>query len=98
MFKCAAALRLIARHIADPSITKLTALSAADLDAEIAEGEKQPEDAETTFKDSVKELQSTYEGLKKAHDDAIAEVKDSGLGLMKAVKAAGAKSGAAAEL
>ena len=48
-------------------------------------------DAETLFKDEVKTLQKTYEGLKEAQDNTIAEVKNSGLGLMKAVKTQKAK-------
>jgi len=74
-------------------IEKLSKMSGADLDKAIAEGEKKIEDAETTFKDSVKDLQKTYEGLKEAQDNAVAEVKASGLGLMKSVKAHKVKTG-----
>jgi len=45
------------------------------------------EDAEKNFKDEVSKLQKTYEGLMTAKDAAIEEVKDSGLGMMKAVNA-----------
>jgi hypothetical protein len=69
-------------------IEKLQKMSAKDLDAAIEEQEKKISDAEETFKGEVKNLQKTYEGLKQAQDDAISEVKASGLGLMKAVKAA----------
>ena len=48
---------------------------------------------EGNFKDSVKELQKTYEGLKETQDSAVAEVKSSGLALMKSVKAHKAKTG-----
>ena len=68
-------------------IEKYSKMSAGDLDKAIEEQEKKIADAETTFKDEVKQLQKTYEGLKEAQDTAIAEVKASGLGLMKAVKA-----------
>ncbi|GMI31870.1 hypothetical protein TrCOL_g7474 [Triparma columacea] len=68
-------------------IEKYSKMSAGDLDKAIEEQEKKIADAETTFKDEVKKLQKTYEGLKEAQDTAIAEVKASGLGLMKAVKA-----------
>jgi len=40
-----------------------------------------------TFDEKLKELQATYEELQKTRDDTIAEVKASGLGLMKAVQA-----------
>ncbi len=74
-------------------IEKFSKMSSADLDKEIEAKEKLIEDAETTFKDEVKKLQKTYEGLKDAQDSTIAEVKASGLGLMKAVKSHKAKSG-----
>ena len=66
-------------------------MSSSDLDAKITEQEKKISDAETLFKDEVKKLQKTYEGLKEAQDKTIADVKSSGLGLMKAVKAAKSK-------
>mmetsp|Transcript_13973 Transcript_13973/g.28557 ORF Transcript_13973/g.28557 Transcript_13973/m.28557 type:complete len:217 (-) Transcript_13973:86-736(-) len=72
-------------------IEKFQAMSVADLDAAISEQEAKITDAETLFKDEVKKLQKTYEGLKEAQDAAIADVKSSGLGLMKAVKAAKGK-------
>jgi protein disulfide-isomerase-like protein len=74
-------------------IEKFSAMAGADLDKAIADGEKKIEDAETAFKDSVKELQKTYEGLKETQDSAVAEVKSSGLALMKSVKAHKAKTG-----
>ena len=40
-----------------------------------------------TFDEKLKELQATYEELQKTRDDTIAEVKASGLCLMKAVQA-----------
>ncbi|GMH89640.1 hypothetical protein TrVE_jg9234 [Triparma verrucosa] len=72
-------------------IAKFTAMSDKDLDAAIEAQEKKITDAETLFKDEVKNLQKTYEGLKEAQDKTIAEVKSSGLGLMKAVKTQKAK-------
>merc|ERR1712046_291813 len=54
------------------------ALSAADLDAKIAEGEKKLEDAESTFKSEVEKLQSKYESLQKEKDETIAAVKKGG--------------------
>jgi len=73
------------------TIEDLTALSEDDLDAKITEKEKEQEAAEQTFKDEVQKLQEKYQSLMKEKDDAIAAVKESGLGLMKAVKAHKAK-------
>jgi len=64
------------------------AMSAEELDASIKESEKGLADAETTFKQDVEKLQKTYEGLMQTKDDTIAAIKESGLGIMKAVKAA----------
>jgi len=77
---------------AKAQIVELQSLPAADLDAKIAEKEKLLEDAEATFKAEVEKLQKTYEGLQKAKEDTENEVKASGLGLMKAVKANSGKS------
>jgi len=68
-----------------------------DLDKMIAEKEKLNTDAEETFKTEVEKLQKTYEGLQKAKEAKLEEVKESGLGLMKAVKAH-KKNGGKAEL
>mmetsp|Transcript_9233 Transcript_9233/g.10671 ORF Transcript_9233/g.10671 Transcript_9233/m.10671 type:complete len:168 (+) Transcript_9233:219-722(+) len=73
-------------------IEELMALSATDLDAKIAEKEKLLKDAEETFNTELEKLQKAYEGLQKDKEAIEAEVKDSGLGLMKAVKAAAGKS------
>ncbi|GMH75358.1 hypothetical protein TrRE_jg5387 [Triparma retinervis] len=56
-------------------IEKYAAMPASDLEKLIEEQEKKISDAETTFKDEVKNLQKTYEGLKEAQDNAIAEVR-----------------------
>jgi len=66
-------------------------LAEADLDAKIADEEKKLEDAEKEFKDEVQKLQNKYQELSTEKDEKIAAVKASGLGLMKAVKAAKAK-------
>jgi hypothetical protein len=68
-------------------IEKFIAMSGDDLDAAIKEKEKENEDAESEFKTFVEGLQKQYEDAMKKKDDAIAAVKASGLGLMKAVKA-----------
>jgi len=72
-------------------IEALQAMSAADLDAKIEEGEKKIKDAESHFEAEVKKLQENYEGLQKTKEETIKGVKDSGLGLMKSVKAAAGK-------
>merc|ERR1712232_704399 len=72
-------------------IADLQALSADDLSAKIDEKKQAIKEAESTFETSVKELQATYERLQKEKDEAIAEVKSSGLGLMQAVQAHGKK-------
>jgi hypothetical protein len=68
-------------------IQKYQGMAAADLDAAIASEEKKLEDAEANFKAEVQKLQDKYTALSTEKDDAIAAVKASGLGLMKAVKA-----------
>jgi len=66
-------------------------MSDEDLDAKIAEGESALKDAEANFDAEVQKLQETYEQLEKDKTAKQKEIKDSGLGLMKAVK--GAKGG-----
>ena len=74
-------------------IVKFQAMSAADLDKLIETESAKIKEAEKTFEEAVKGLQSTYEGLQKAKEAAIEEVTASGLGIMKAVKAAAGKKG-----
>merc|ERR1712153_118405 len=62
-------------------------LCDADQKTKIAEGEKALEDAESNFKSEVEKLQATYEKLSKDKDETIANVKSSGLGMLKSVKA-----------
>lgn len=69
-------------------------LSEADLKSKIAEYEKQLEDAEENFKAEVSKLQATYQQLSEAKDNTIAEVKSSGLGLLKSVLTAKTKASA----
>lgn len=72
-------------------IEDFMALSAADLDAKIAEEEKKLEEAEQFFKDEVQKLQDTYQKLSTEKDEKLAAVKAAGLGLMKSVKGTKAK-------
>merc|ERR1712139_421203 len=73
-------------------IKELQALSAADLDKEIKEKEEEMAAAEKTFTDEVDKLQKRYQELQTEKEDALQAVKDSGLGLMKSVKAAAGKA------
>ena len=72
-------------------IKKFQDMSDDDLDAAIKEKEAESKKAEDDFKKFVEGLQKSYEEGMKKKDAAIAAVKASGLGLMKAVKAAAAK-------
>jgi len=69
-------------------IEKFQAMSAADLDEAIKEKEAAGEAAEALFKEEVSKLQATYEQLQKNKDETTENIKKSGLGIMKAVKAA----------
>jgi len=69
-------------------INKFMEMSAEDLEKAIAGQEKLIADAEELFKGEVDKLQSEYKELMAAKAKAEADVKDSGLGMMKAVKAA----------
>merc|ERR1712137_1119130 len=64
-----------------------------DLNASIEEEEKKLTAAEDDFKAEVEKLQKQYQELMEEKDAKLAAVKDSGLGLMKSVKAAKAKAG-----
>jgi len=79
-------------------IGKYQALSAEELDTTIEGKKAEIKTAETTFEEEVKALQDNYSKLQKDKDEAIAEVKKSGLGLMQAVQAHAKKSGAKEEL
>jgi len=69
------------------SVEDAMALSDADLDAKIKEGEEALSGAEDTFKKEVEQLQAKYESLMKEKDETIANVKKGGLGMLKSVKA-----------
>merc|ERR1712070_962542 len=56
------------------------------LETKIAEGEAALKEAEAEFDAEVQKLQEKYEQLEKDKTAQIKEIKDSGLGLMKAVK------------
>jgi len=68
-------------------------MSAADIDAAIEEKEAEIKTAESDFEAALEKLQNTYKQISEDKDNAVAAVKDSGLGMMKAVKAAQANAG-----
>jgi hypothetical protein len=75
-------------------IEKFMKMSAEDLEAEIEKKDAEYAAASTTFDEEVQKLQEKYEQLEKDKTAKQKEIKDSGLGLMKAVKAAkGAEKG-----
>jgi len=73
-------------------IEKFMKMSSEDLEAEIEKKEAESKEAEETFDAEVQKLQEKYEALEKEKTEKQAAVKESGLALMKAVKASkGAK-------
>jgi len=73
-------------------ILELQKLSAADLDKQIKEKEAEIEKAEKTFTDEVDKLQKAYQKLQEDKEATVTAVKESGLGLMKSVKAHASKA------
>jgi len=69
-------------------IEKFQALSEDELKEQIKAKEDEQEKAEADFKKAVEKLQKKYEKLQRKKDRKLKEVKESGLGLMKAVLAA----------
>jgi len=72
-------------------INKFMEMDDAELDKLIGAKEKLLEEAEETFKAEVEKLQKKYEQLQEDKENTEKEVKESGLGLMRSVKAAKAK-------
>ncbi|KAH8081720.1 intramolecular oxidoreductase [Aureococcus anophagefferens] len=73
-------------------IAKFMAMEVGDLNTKIEEQEAELKNIEADFKKSVEGLQKLYEGYTKEKEEKMAALKDSGLGLMKSVKAAKAKA------
>jgi len=73
-------------------IAEIQAMPAEDLAAKIEAKQATIKEAETTFDEAVKKLQADYEQMQKDKDSAIAEIKQSGLGLMQAVQSHAKKS------
>lgn len=78
-------------------IAKFQAMSDDELAAEITKMQEAQQTAEDDFKKLVEGLQKQYQEATAAKETKLAEIKDSGLGLMKAVQAA-KKSAAKDEL
>lgn len=79
-------------------IEKFQKMSDGKLDAKIRKAEANIEKAQTDFDESVKQLQADYEKLQKAKEDTTKKIKESGLGLMKAVVAHKKSGGEKTEL
>lgn len=79
-------------------IAKFSEMPLDELTAAIDKKEADLKVIEENFKKSVEGLQKQYEAFMKAKDDNIEKIKESGLGLMKAVKAFKATAGAKEEL
>jgi len=76
-------------------IETVQAMTEEELDAAIAAADKLAADAEETFKTEVDKLQATYKQLSDDKEATLEEVKESGVGLLKSVKAAKAKAATA---
>lgn len=70
------------------NIEKIQAMSEEELDTAIAEADQKAADAESTFKSEVDKLQAAYTQLQADKEATLQEVKDSGVGLLKSVRAA----------
>jgi hypothetical protein len=68
-------------------IQTIQSMSAEDLATAIKKSEADMKLATETFDKGVEQLQKTYEKLQKTKTATLKEIKDSGLGLMKAVQA-----------
>ena len=79
-------------------ITKYQALSVDELKKIVEEDEKKIEDAEKEFQDGVAKLQEAYQKLTEDKEKTVEEIKNAGLGLVKAVLAAKSKSESKDEL
>jgi hypothetical protein len=73
-------------------IEKFQAMEADELKKEIKTKEDAMAQAEKDFEKAVKKLQRKYEKLQKKKEKALKDIKDSGLGLMKAVSAHAGKA------
>jgi len=74
-------------------IEKFLGMPAKELDDLIAASEKKIEEAEEKFKKGVEGLQAQYQELMKDKEKTEEDIKNAGLGLMKACKSHAAKTG-----
>jgi len=74
-------------------IEKFMAMSDEDLASAIAASEKLMEEAEDEFKTGVAGLQEAYQKMMTKKEETLEQIKNSGLGMMKAVKVAKSKKG-----
>jgi len=80
------------------TIEKFLAMDGAELEKLIEEKEKLLADAEEAFKKGVEGLQAQYQKMMEDKEKTQEDIKNSGLGLMKACKAHSAKKGGSDEL
>merc|ERR1712151_389671 len=73
-------------------IQKYQAMSEADLQKQIEKVEAEIKEVSETFDKEVEKLQAEYEALEKTKTEKTKELKNSGLGLMKAVQGSKGKS------
>jgi hypothetical protein len=76
------------------ALEKVLAMSDADIDVQIAEGDASIAAAESTFSTELEKLQASYQQLMKTRDETVAAVKASGLAQLKSVRAFKAAGGA----
>jgi hypothetical protein len=74
------------------TIEKFLAMAGDELDKLIAENDKKIEEAEEAFKKGVEGLQAEYQKMMDDKEKTQEDIKNSGLGLMKACKAHAAKA------
>merc|ERR1712217_570934 len=68
-------------------INEFLAMSVEDIEALVQEKESEMKQADKDFEELLKSLQNQYEEKQKETDEKKKEIKESGLGLMKAVQA-----------
>merc|ERR1712003_412900 len=80
------------------TIEKFLGMVGDELDKMISDGEKEIADAEEAFKKGVEGLQAQYQKMMEDKEKKQEEIKNSGLGLAKAVKSFAAKKKGSDEL
>jgi len=80
------------------NIEKLQAMSVEELQKAIDDSKAKEQEANDTFDTELQKLQDSYKKLQENKEKALKEVKESGVGLKKAVLAAKKEAGAKTEL